>query len=237
MSKSILHTAESRGTTNQGWFHSRHTFSFGGYYNPEQMHFGELRVINDNILAPGKGFGMHPHSNMEVVTIPLDGELEYKDDMNNVAVIGKGEIQVMSAGTGVFHSEGNHNKDKSVRYLQIWIIPKILKAKPRHEQNRYELKNSALVEILSPDLHDGKAWAYQDAWMYIGKANAAQQLNFQLKNPNINGVYIFVIEGEIVVDEQYIKQRDGYGLWEISDFNIIAKTDAEFLIIEVPMKA
>ena len=157
MSKSILHTAESRGTTNQGWFHSRHTFSFGDYYNPEQMHFGELRVINDNILAPGKGFGMHPHSNMEVVTIPLDGELEYKDDMNNVAVIGKGEIQVMSAGTGVFHSEGNHNKDKSVRYLQIWIIPKILKAKPRHEQNRYELKNSALVEILSPYLHDGKA--------------------------------------------------------------------------------
>jgi len=237
MSKSILHTAESRGTTNQGWLHSRHTFSFGDYYNAERIHFGGLRVINDDMLAPGKGFGMHPHSNMEIVTIPLDGELEYKDDMNNGAVISKGEIQVMSAGTGVFHSEGNHNKDKSVKFLQIWIVPKILKAKPRHDQTSYELKNNEIVEILSPDLHDDKVWIYQDTWINIGKAIANQRFEYQLKNPDLNGAYIFVIQGEIEVDEQYMKQRDGYGLWEISEFNIIAKTDAEFLIIEVPMKA
>jgi len=237
MSKSILHTAESRGTTNQGWLHNANQFSFGNNKNVERLNFGSLRVIKNNMLAPGKGFGMHPHSNMEIVTIPLDGELEYKDDMNNGAVISKGEIQVMSAGTGVFHSEGNHNKDKSVKFLQIWIVPKILKAKPRHDQTSYELKNNEIVEILSPDLHDDKVWIYQDTWINIGKAIANQRFEYQLKNPDLNGAYIFVIQGEIEVDEQYMKQRDGYGLWEISEFNIIAKTDAEFLIIEVPMKA
>ena len=162
MSKSILHTAESRGTTNQGWFHSRHTFSFGDYYNPEQMHFGELRVINDNILAPGKGFGMHPHSNMEVVTIPLDGELEYKDDMNNVAVIGKGEIQVMSAGTGVFHSEYNKNKDKLVKFLQIWVYPNKKNVTPRYDQitlDKNERKNK-FQQIISPNPDDEGVWIF-----------------------------------------------------------------------------
>lgn len=237
MSKSVLHTAASRGTTNLGWLHSRHTFSFGDYYNPEQIHFGELRVINDDMLAPGKGFGMHPHSNMEIVTIPIEGQLEYKDDMNNGSVISKGEIQVMSAGTGVFHSEGNHNKDKSAKFLQIWIVPKIQKAKPRHDQAEYKLNNNELVEILTPDLHDNKVWIYQDAWIYIGKANADNQFEYKLKNPDSNGAYIFIIQGEIEVDEQHLNERDGYGLWEISNFSITAKTDAEFLIIEVPMKA
>ena len=236
MSKTILHTAESRGTTNLGWLHSRHSFSFGDYYDPERIHFGALRVINDDMIAPGQGYGMHPHSNMEIITIPLEGELEYKDDMNNGSVIGKGDVQVMGAGTGVFHSEVNRNKDRSVSFLQIWVVPKVQKAKPHYEQRYYRTNINELTEILSPDLHEQHLWLFQDIWFYMGKMQTGQSLDYLLKKPNLNGVYIFVIQGEMIVNEQLLKQRDGYGLWEISTIRFTAKTECEFLVMEVPMK-
>ena len=237
MSKSILHTAESRGTTNQGWFHSRHTFSFGDYYNPEQMHFGELRVINDNILAPGKGFGMHPHSNMEVVTIPLDGELEYKDDMNNVAVIGKGEIQVMSAGTGVFHSEYNKNKDKLVKFLQIWVYPNKKNVTPRYDQitlDKNERKNK-FQQIISPNPDDEGVWIQQDAWFHLGDFDKGITTDYKIKKSG-NGVYVFVLKGEATIEDQKLETRDGFGIWDTNQFTITANTeDTEILLMEVPM--
>lgn len=237
MSKLILHTAESRGTTNQGWLHSRHTFSFGDYYNKERIHFGELRVINDDMLAPGKGFGMHPHSNMEIITIPLEGELEYKDDLNNTATIGKGEVQVISGGTGIFHSEGNRNKDKSVRFIQMWIVPKIQKVKPRNAHGTYELINNDITEIVSPALSNNSLWIYQDAWVFIAKGDSNYTFSYKLKKPEGNGVYFFILQGEVLIEEQLLKARDGLGIWETAEITIELKADSEFLIIEVPMKA
>jgi len=236
MSKSILHTAGSRGTTNNGWLHSRHTFSFGDYYEPERLHFGELRVINDDMLAPGKGLGMHPHSNMEIITIPLEGALEYKDDMNQGAVIRKGEIQVMSAGSGIFHSESNFNKDRSVQYLQLWVVPKAQKVKPRYQQAGYTSELNNLTLILAPEPQPNCVWIYQDAWIYMGRAEKDVVLKYQLKKADTNGIYIFALKGDIETDGQLLHQRDGYGIWEINEVNIKSLTDTEFLLIEVPLK-
>jgi len=236
MAKTVLHTSQSRGSTNTGSFLSRHTFSFGDYYNPEHIHFGELRVINDNMLAPGKGLGMHPHSNMEIITLPLEGELEYKDDQNNTSVVGKGEIHVLSAGAGIFHSEMNKSKDSTVKFLQLWLVPKAQKVKPRYEQQFYETKENELTEILSPDLEDNHLWIYQEVWMYKGKAKAGAELDYFLKNQVKNGVYVFVIDGQLEANEQLLNPRDGYGLWELAEVHFTAQSDCEFLVIEVPMK-
>lgn len=236
MSKSILHTAGSRGTTNNGWLHSRHTFSFGDYYDPERMHFGELRVVNDDMLAPGKGLGMHPHSNMEIITIPLEGDLEYKDDMNQGAVVRKGEIQVMSAGSGIFHSESNFNKDRSVQYLQLWVVPKAQKVKPRYQQTGYTSQLNKLTLILAPDPQPDCVWIYQDAWIYMGKAEKDVVITYQLKKADTNGIYVFVLKGDIELEGQLLHQRDGYGIWEINEVNIKSLTESEFLLIEVPLK-
>jgi len=236
MSKSIIHTANSRGTTTNGWLHSRHTFSFGDYYDPEKLHFGELRVINDDMLAPGKGLGMHPHSNMEIITIPLEGDLEYKDDMNQGAVIRKGEIQVMSAGSGIFHSESNYNRDRSVQYLQLWLVPKVQKVKPRYQQAGYASDPDKLNLILAPEPQPGCVWIYQDAWFYSGRAGKDIVLNYQLKNPDTNGIYVFVIKGDIDLEGQLLHQRDGCGMWEVNEVTIKSLNESEFLLIEVPLK-
>lgn len=236
MSKSILHTAGSRGTTNNGWLHSRHTFSFGDYYDPERMHFGELRVVNDDMLAPGKGLGMHPHSNMEIITIPLEGDLEYKDDMNQGALVRKGEIQVMSAGSGIFHSESNFNKDRSVQYLQLWVVPKAQKVKPRYQQAGYSSELNKLILILAPDPQPNCVWIYQDAWIYMGRVEKDFIITYQLKKADTNGIYVFVLKGDIELEGQLLHQRDGYGIWEINEVNIKSLTESEFLLIEVPLK-
>lgn len=236
MSKSVLHSSESRGTSNKGWYLSRHTFSYGDYYNPDRIHFGELRVINDDMLAPGKSLGMHPHSNMEIVTIPLEGDLDYKDDQNKGSVVGEGEIHVVSAGTGIFHSESNKNKDRSAKYLQLWFVPKVQKVKPRFDQESYTVNDNDLTEILSPNIDDNRVWIYQDAWIYMGKAQAGIQLDYFVKKADKNGVYVFVIKGEVEVNEQPLKSRDGYGIWEVSEVHITATVDSEFLLIEVPLK-
>lgn len=235
MSNRILHKSSTRGLSNHGWLHSRHTFSFGDYYDPGRTHFGVLRVINDDMVAPGKGFGTHPHSNMEIITIPLSGELKHKDDMNHSSVIKKGDVQVMSAGTGLFHSEMNQNTDRSVSFLQIWILPKVQKVKPRYQQKDFQLIPNDFTLIISPNSNDDNLWIYQDAWIHLADFSKGNTRQYKLNQPLKNGVYIFVIEGEIEIEAEILSARDGIGFWETNEIEILAKEKSEFLLIEVPM--
>lgn len=236
MKKHIIHRADSRGRANHGWLDSRHTFSFGDYYNPERVHFGMLRVLNDDVVAPGMGFGTHPHSNMEIISIPLEGDLEHKDSMGNVAVIKKGEIQVMSAGTGITHSEYNKNADRPVKFLQIWVFPREQNLTPRYGQIKLDEQkmHNALQQIVSPNPADGGAWISQDAWFSLGNLESGLEVEYTLKN-KVDGVYVFVIKGEVITDGVSLGERDGMGIVDTDTFIIKAESDAEVLLMEVPM--
>lgn len=237
MSNTVLHKAETRGHANHGWLDSHHTFSFANYYNPERMHFGVLRVLNDDIVSGGKGFGRHPHDNMEIISIPLEGDLEHQDSMGNVAVIKNGDIQVMSAGTGITHSEKNKSSSKDVKFLQIWLFPNKKNVAPRYDQLtlKAEDRNNKFQQILSPNRDDEGVWIHQDAWFHLGSLDKSITQNYKIKK-NGNGVYVFVLSGEVAVGDQKLSPRDGYGIWDISEINIKANTNAEVLIMEVPMK-
>ncbi len=233
--KTVLHKADTRGHANHGWLDSHHTFSFANYYNPERMHFGVLRVLNDDVVAPGRGFGTHPHDNMEIISIPLEGDLEHKDSMGNAAIIRSGDVQVMSAGTGVFHSEYNKNKDRDVRFLQIWMFPKKKGVTPRYDQITLEnAKNSKIQQVLSPNPDDAGVWVHQDAWFHIGTFNKGDQENYRIKR-NGNGVYAFVLEGEVTIEGQSLGRRDGFGIWDADAINIQASDNARVLLMDVPM--
>ncbi len=235
--KTIVHKANSRGDANHGWLHSKHTFSFANYYNPERVHFGVLRVLNDDYVAPGKGFGMHPHDNMEIISIPLEGDLEHRDNMGNVAVIKHGDIQVMSAGTGVMHSEYNKSNDSPVKFLQIWIFPNQKNVKPRYDQISLKMneRQNRWQQILSPNPGDDGVWIHQDAWFHIGKFERGFSLNYDVKKPG-NGVYAFVLNGEVAIEGEPLDERDGFGIWDTDCFTLQANSDgAEVLLMEVPM--
>lgn len=235
--KTIVHKANSRGDANHGWLHSKHTFSFANYYNPERVHFGVLRVLNDDYVAPGKGFGMHPHDNMEIVSIPLEGDLEHSDNMGNVAVIKHGDIQVMSAGTGVMHSEYNKNNDVPVKFLQIWIFPNQKNVKPRYDQISLKMneRQNRWQQILSPNPEDEGVWIHQDAWFHIGKFERGFSLDYNVKKPG-NGVYAFVLNGEVAIEGEPMGERDGFGIWDTDSFTLQANSDgAEVLLMEIPM--
>jgi len=236
MSKSVYHSADSRGNANHGWLQSFHTFSFANYYNPERMHFGVLRVLNDDTVAAGMGFGTHPHENMEIISIPLEGDLEHQDSMGNTTVIRNGDIQVMSAGTGIRHSEYNRNKDQAVKFLQIWIFPNKKDVTPRYDQITLNLEDrkNKLQQILSPNAEDAGVWIHQDAWFHIGKLDQGNTQTYKVKKQG-NGVYVFVLSGELSVNGQNLGRRDGLGLWELSEIEILADSDAEVLLMEVPM--
>jgi hypothetical protein len=237
MKNKVLHKAESRGQANHGWLLSRHTFSFANYYNPERMNFGVLRVLNDDIVEAGEGFGTHPHDNMEIISIPLEGDLEHKDSMGNVAVIRKGDVQVMSAGTGITHSEYNKNSDKQVKFLQIWIFPKEKNVKPRYGQItlKTEDRQNKLQQILSPNQEDEGVWIHQDAWFHMGKFEEGVTTNYTLKKAG-NGVYAFVIKGSFTIDNTGLHDRDGLGIWDTETIGIKSgSTDSEILLMEVPM--
>lgn len=238
MKKSILHKAETRGNANHGWLQSRHTFSFAQYYHPDRMHFGALRVLNDDYVEAGQGFGTHPHDNMEIISIPLEGDLEHRDSMGNVAVIQKGDIQVMSAGKGITHSEYNRNSDKPVKFLQIWVIPNQRNVEPRYDQISLnpEDRHNRLQQILSPDKEDEGVWIYQDAWFHLGKFDKDFLIRYQLKKPG-NGVYAFIINGDASIDGTELNERDGLEMTDIHEFLIKANTqDAEILLMELPLK-
>lgn len=236
MANSVIHTSESRGLADHGWLLSRHTFSFANYYDPERIHFGALRVLNDDIVAAGKGFGRHPHDNMEIVSIPLEGDLEHNDSMGNVSVIRNGDIQVMSAGTGIFHSEYNKNTDRPVKFLQIWILPDSKNVTPRYDQVTLNMndRDNTLQQILAPTPSGGAVWIHQKAWFHMGKYDKGNQTHYNLRMAT-NGVYIFVLSGDVMIGEQVLHARDGYGKWNISDISIKAVSDTQFLLMEVPM--
>jgi len=237
MANTILHKAETRGDANHGWLHSRHTFSFANYYNPERIHFGLLRVLNDDTVAPGMGFGTHPHDNMEIISIPLEGDLEHKDSMGNISVINHGDVQVMSAGAGITHSEYNKNKDKPVKFLQIWVFPNKKNVTPRYDQITLNIadRHNKLQQILSPNPDDAGVWIHQDAWFHLGKFDKGVSVEYNIKSKN-NGVYAFILSGEVTINGQPLKSRDGFGIWNTDKISIHADNDAEFLLMDVPMK-
>ena len=235
--KSVFHSASSRGEANHGWLKAKHSFSFGNFYNPERIQFGVLRVLNDDIIAPGMGFGTHPHDNMEIITIPLEGALEHKDSMDNIGFVETDEIQVMSAGTGVYHSEYNKNKDQSVSLLQIWVFPNTQNVKPRYGQKNIKnlKKPNSFYPIVTPNPKDSEMWIHQDAWFHLGEFNEEITVKYSIQK-NGNGVYIFVIEGEGSVLDKTLSKRDALGIWEADSFSITAKKNSKILLLEVPMK-
>jgi len=235
MTNTVLHKSESRGEANHGWLQAKHSFSFANFYNPEKINFGALRVLNDDIIAAGMGFGMHPHDNMEIITIPLEGALQHKDSMGNTSIIEKGDIQVMSAGTGIRHSEFNPNKDNEVKLLQIWVIPNAQNVEPRYDQITLSKKNNSLQQIISPNKNEDGIWIHQNAWFHIGNFNSGKTIDYHLKM-NENGIYVFNISGEISVNGENLYQRDALGIWNTNKIEINTKSDSEFLIIEVPME-
>jgi len=237
MQNTVFHQAESRGNADHGWLHSRHTFSFADYYDPDRVHFGMLRVLNDDIVDAGMGFGTHPHDNMEIISIPLQGDLEHRDSMGNVAVIRQGDVQVMSAGSGITHSEYNRNKDKKVKFLQIWVLPDRKNVKPRYGQISLSIadRHNTFQQILSPNPDDAGVWIYQNAWFHLGQFDKGFSADYNIKAKG-NGVYTFILSGDMTILNQKLKSRDGFGIWDIDKFTVKADTDAEFLLMEVPMK-
>jgi hypothetical protein len=236
MKNTILHKAETRGGANHGWMITHHTFSFANYYDPERIHFGALRVLNDDYIAPGMGFGMHPHDNMEIITIPMEGEVEHKDSMGNSGIIKFGEVQVMSAGTGIMHSEYNPCKENPLKLLQIWVLPNKKSVTPRYEQLTLNLEDrkNKFQQILSPNADDAGVWIHQNAWFHLTEMDKGKVLEYELKDKT-NGVYIFVIKGLANIDKIKLNERDGLGVWNTEKLSIFAESDTEVLIMEVPM--
>ncbi len=235
--KSVLHKASSRGHANHGWLDTHHTFSFANYYNPQRMNFGVLRVLNDDVVQGGRGFGRHPHDNMEIISIPLQGDLEHQDSMGNTAIIKQGDVQVMSAGTGVYHSEFNKNKNAEVRFLQIWMFPNKKNVQPRYDQITLDTAKSKnrFQQILSPNQNDEGVWVHQNAWFSIGDFTKDCEERYQLKSSK-NGIYAFVLEGSVNIEGQELAKRDGFGVWDTNEITVKATSDAKILLMDVPMQ-
>lgn len=233
--KTILHVADRRGHVSFGWLDSRHSFSFGNYYDPQKINFGMLRVLNDDIITGGSGFGTHPHDNMEIISIPLEGAIEHKDSMGTQSVINKGDVQIMSAGTGIKHSEYNHFKDKDANFLQIWVIPKKRNITPRYDQKTFNPADriNQFQTIVAPD-DENAVWINQDAWFSLGHLQAGFSISHAIKKAG-NGIYAFVIDGSVTINDQTLFKRDALGIWDIETIEITASTDAELLLIDIPM--
>ena len=234
--KTIVHKANTRGHADHGWLKANHSFSFAGYHDPERVHFGALRVLNDDHVEGGMGFGMHPHDNMEIITIPLEGELEHKDSMGNHGLIRKGEIQVMSAGTGIRHSEFNPSKDKPVKLLQIWLFPNKMNVTPRYDQKPYSLEETKnnLLTVVSPIGSDEGLNIHQQAWFSLGTLDKGFATTYKLHRKE-NGVYAFVINGDVTINGQKLNRRDGFGITDSETVEIEADSNAEVLLMEVPV--
>jgi redox-sensitive bicupin YhaK (pirin superfamily) len=233
----VIHRSDSRGHANHGWLDSHHTFSFANYYNPERMHFGVLRVLNDDRVSQGMGFGTHPHDNMEIISIPLEGDLEHKDSMGNTAVIKNGDIQILSAGTGITHSEYNRNKAAEVKFLQIWVFPNKKNVIPRYDQITLNVadRHNKFQQILSPDPNDAGVWIHQDAWFHMANLDQGKSLEYQIKRAQ-NGAYLFLLEGNITVNGEVLNRRDGLGIWNTQEpLHIEATSNAQLLVMDVPM--
>lgn len=234
--KTIIHKADSRGHADHGWLDTYHTFSFANYHNPDRMGFGALRVLNDDTVAKGMGFGKHPHRDMEIISIPLEGVLKHGDNMGNSGVIQKGQIQVMSAGSGVIHSEMNGSSTEAVKFLQIWVIPNKQGVTPRYDELviSEHAKPNNFQQIISPKKNEEGIWIHQDAWFQWADWRKEIKKEYTLNDPH-NGVYIFVIDGKVKIENNVLNKRDGIGIWETASFEIEAMEKSEFLVMEVPL--
>jgi quercetin 2,3-dioxygenase len=237
MSKAVLHKAEDRGHANHGWLNAYHSFSFASFYDANKVHFGALRVLNDDTVAAGMGFGTHPHNDMEIITIPLEGDLEHRDSMGNTAVIKNGEVQVMSAGSGITHSEYNKNNDKELKLLQIWIIPNKRGVTPRYDEIVLapEASKNRFQQIVSPSSDDEGVWIHQNAWLHLGNFDKGNTAIYEIKQEG-NGLYVFVIEGSATINGQLLHKRDALGLWELDMVDFKAEENARILLLDVPMQ-
>jgi redox-sensitive bicupin YhaK (pirin superfamily) len=235
--KKTFHPSAARGEADHGWLHAKHSFSFAQFFNPERIQFGALRVLNDDVIAPGMGFGTHPHNNMEIITIPLKGALEHKDSMDNIGVVAVDEIQVMSAGTGVSHSEYNKNKDQPLNLLQLWVLPNQQNVAPRYDQKNIKSlkKTNALYPVITPNHDAAGMWIHQDAWFHLGDFNQKTTVPYSLHKQG-NGVYAFMIEGRASIEGESLEKRDALGVWETESFSITAEENSRILLVEVPMK-
>ena len=233
--KKVIDRASSRGYFNHGWLKTHHTFSFANYYNPERIHFGALRVLNDDSVDPSMGFDTHPHKNMEVISIPLKGYLRHGDSVQNTKTITPGDIQVMSTGSGIYHSEYNDSKEEQLEFLQIWVFPKVKNTPPEYHNYdvRSVLKKNHLGVIIAPD-GSAPASILQDAWFSMGKFDAGQTIDYKMHQEG-NGVYMFIIEGEADVLGQSLEKRDGIGIWDTKEFQVNVTKEAHLLLMEVPM--
>ena len=232
-----IRKSEERGHANHGWLDSYHTFSFANYYDPQHMAFRSLRVINQDQIAGGKGFGTHPHRDMEIITYMLDGALEHKDSMGNTAIIKKGEVQIMSAGTGIYHSEKNKNHGEAVKFLQIWVFPKLKNIEPRYDQQEFSIeeRKNKFQTVVSPlESNDGGVGINQDAWFSLGNLDTGTETSYEIKRQG-NGVYAFVLEGEIEINGQKLGRRDALGVSETEAIQIKTSSDAEVLLMDIPM--
>ncbi|MVT06791.1 pirin family protein [Chitinophaga tropicalis] len=232
----IIHRADSRSFSNHEWLQSYHTFSFAGYYNPERIHFGALRVLNDDHVKGGMGFGMHPHDNMEIVSIPLSGALEHKDNTGRHEIIRSNEVQIMSAGSGIAHSEFNASKTEPVSFLQIWVFPKLRNITPRYQQKTFEPseRKNKLQVVVSPEGDSDALLINQDAWFSLGRFDEGQTVEITPGMPQ-HGSYLFVLEGEVEVAGETLQRRDAIGLSNYDSATVKVLKAAEFLLIDVPM--
>lgn len=238
MAQTILHKANERGSRDHGWLKTKYSFSFSDYYDPQKIHFGALRVLNDDTIAAGMGFGTHPHDNMEIITIPLEGALAHKDSMGNASIIRHGEIQVMSAGSGITHSEFNANEDATVKLLQIWVFPDKKNVTPRYAQLEIDLAqmHNNLLQLISPYPEDAGLWIHQHAWFFMGRFDAHVEKAYAFRKQH-SGVYVFVINGSFTVNGVNLDDRDALGTWDTDKISIKAnKADSQILLMEVPME-
>ncbi|MBT8263602.1 MAG: pirin family protein [Bacteroidia bacterium] len=236
--KKILHPAATRGTADYGWLQARYSFSFANFFDPNRIQFGKLRVLNDDIVAPAMGFGKHPHQNMEIVTIPQEGALKHRDSMGNEGIIESGDIQIMSAGSGVEHSEINARTNESVKLFQIWVFPEEEGVTPRYDQKKIAplLKPNEISTVVKPKSEAGESelWVHQQAWFSLGEFSETTKTTYSLNNKT-NGVYIFVIDGTIVADNETLNKRDAIGIWDTDTVTITAGKESRVLLIEIPM--
>ncbi len=231
-----LHKADTRGVAEHGWLSSRHTFSFAEYRDPERIRFGLLRVINDDVVQPSMGFGTHPHENMEIISIPLAGELRHQDSMGNTQIIKAGEVQIMSAGTGIRHSEYNGSESEDVNFLQIWVLPEAQDIEPRYDQKLFSAdeRQGRFQNIVSPDENDGGVWINQQAWFWLGDFKAGQSDAYTIKRGE-NGAYFFVLEGAVAVADEQLERRDGIGIEGAASIEVEATGDCQLLVMDVPV--
>ena len=233
----IVHKADTRGHANHGWLNAKHSFSFANFHNPDRIHFGALRVLNDDIIEGGKGFGSHPHDNMEIVTIPLRGSLQHSDNTGRAEIIRSGDVQIMSAGTGIVHSEANASTTEEINLLQLWVFPKLRNITPRYDQKTFDVspRNNKFQVVVSPIESEESIWINQDAWFSLGNIDAAKTIEYN-RNLDGNGMYIFVIEGDVTIEGENLNRRDAIGISGTDTVSFTASTDAQILVVEVPME-